>query len=120
MPNYLAIAGGDTFGVTDDSKPSHHVIPGRSVFGQALAANLTAKVYEESMLTNCAVTGNADKGYAVKHNPWAYSSTSAPRAGRSTFRLLRSLPTPGEQATERRSSGARICATTLTMKSWRL
>ena len=72
LPNYLAIAGGDTFGVTDDSKPSHHVITGRSVFGQALAANLTAKVYEESMLTNCALTGNADKGYAVKHNPWAY------------------------------------------------
>ena len=72
LPNYLAIAGGDTFGVADDSKPSHHVIPGRSVFGQALASNLTAKVYQESMLSNCALTGNADKGYGVKHNPWAY------------------------------------------------
>ncbi len=72
LPNYLAIAAGDTAGVADDSKPSHHVITGRSVFGQALAANRTAKVYEEGMLSNCAVTGNADKGYAVKHNPWAY------------------------------------------------
>jgi hypothetical protein len=72
LPNYLAITGGDTFGVTDDSKPSRHVISGRSVFGEALATDLTAKVYQESMLTNCALTGNADKGYAVKHNPWAY------------------------------------------------
>ncbi len=72
LPNYLAIIGGDTAGVTDDAEPSRHVIHGQSVFGQALAAKRTAKAYEESMAMNCAASGGAVKGYAVKHNPWAY------------------------------------------------
>lgn len=71
-PNYLAVAGGDTFGVRNDAEPAAHVIHGASVFGQALQAGRTAGVYEESMPGNCALTGDVDKGYAVKHNPWAY------------------------------------------------
>ena len=38
LPNYLAIAGGSTFGVTDDRDPSSHPVSGPSVFGEALAA----------------------------------------------------------------------------------
>jgi acid phosphatase len=72
LPNYIAIAGGHTAGILNDAAPAAHVIRGQSIFGQALAAGKTAKVYEESMPTNCAVTGNVDRGYAVKHNPWAY------------------------------------------------
>src|SRR5690242_19624693 len=34
LPNYLAIAGGSTFGVTDDNDPSAHRIRGNSVFDQ--------------------------------------------------------------------------------------
>jgi len=49
LPNYLALSGGSTFGITDDRDPSAHPIPGQSVFGQALAAGKTAKVYAESM-----------------------------------------------------------------------
>lgn len=70
LPNYLAIAGGSTFGVTDDANPSAHHIPGRSVFSQARSHGETAKVYADSMPSNChqANAGN----YAVRHNPWIY------------------------------------------------
>jgi phospholipase C len=70
LPNYLALSGGSTFGVTDDKDPSAHPITGQSVFGQALAAGKTAKVYAESMPTNCAVSSSDN--YAVKHTGWAY------------------------------------------------
>jgi acid phosphatase len=72
LPNYLAIAGGDTFGVQDDRPPSAHALQGQSVFGQALAAGRTAHTYEESMPSPCALSGAGDRGYAVRHNPWAY------------------------------------------------
>lgn len=70
LPNYLAIAGGNTYGVTDDAEPSAHRLAGRSVFGQALAHHRTAAVYAQSMPTHCATVSNGT--YAVKHNPWAY------------------------------------------------
>jgi phosphatidylinositol-3-phosphatase len=72
LPNYLAIAGGDTFGVTDDADPASHPLSGQSVFGQAIAQSRTAGVYAESMPGNCVPSGNTAKGYAVKHNPWPY------------------------------------------------
>lgn len=71
LPNYLAIAGGSTFGVTDDDSPAAHVVHGDSVFGQAIAAGRTAKVYAEGMPRSCALQPGGDR-YAVKHNPWAY------------------------------------------------
>lgn len=71
LPNYLAIAGGSTFGVTDDSSPASHVLRGASVFGQAIAAGKTAQVYAEGMPRRCALEPGGHR-YAVKHNPWAY------------------------------------------------
>lgn len=70
LPNYLAISGGDTFGVTDDRDPSAHPLASASVFGQALAQHHTAKVYAEDMPGSCA-TSSAGR-YAVRHNPWTY------------------------------------------------
>ncbi|WP_238342992.1 alkaline phosphatase family protein [Nocardioides cynanchi] len=70
LPNYLAIAGGSTFGVLDDGNPSSHPLTGPSVFGEALAHGQTARVYAEDMPGNC-VTSPAGE-YGVKHNPWAY------------------------------------------------
>jgi phosphatidylinositol-3-phosphatase len=70
LPNYLAIAGGSTFGVTDDNDPSSHPLPGASVFGEALHAGLTAHVYAESMPAPCTTYPAGE--YAVKHNPWTY------------------------------------------------
>ncbi len=70
LPNYLAIAGGKTYGVQDDADPAAHRLAGRSVFGQALARGRSAALYAQSMPTRCA-TSSSDP-YAVKHNPWAY------------------------------------------------
>lgn len=70
LPNYLAIAGGSTFGVTDDEDPSAHRISGQSVFGQVLAAHRSAKTYAEGMPSNCYPTNSGR--YGVRHNPWTY------------------------------------------------
>jgi len=70
LPNYLAIAGGSTFGVQDDADPSSHPLSGASVFGRAIRAGSTARVYAEEMPGTCATTPSG--AYAVKHNPWAY------------------------------------------------
>ena len=75
LPNYLALAGGSTYGVRDDSPPSAHPISGSSVFGVAVARGKTAKTYAEGMSGNCSTTGTSR--YAVKHNPWAYFTSSA-------------------------------------------
>ncbi|WP_395696324.1 alkaline phosphatase family protein [Nocardioides sp.] len=70
LPNYLAIAGGSTFGVTDDDPPAVHPVHRPSIFGEAVAAGSTAAVYAEGMTTPCRTT---DTGrYAVRHNPWTY------------------------------------------------
>jgi hypothetical protein len=70
LPNYLVIAGGGTFGVTDDAAPGSHPVSGRSVFGAALAHGMTARAYNQAMTVNCQLTSSGP--YAVKHNPWAY------------------------------------------------
>jgi acid phosphatase len=71
LGNYLAIAGGTTFGVSDDQNPVAHELPGPSVFSQALAAGETAAVYAEGMVGTCALQNGGDQ-YVVRHNPWAY------------------------------------------------
>jgi phosphatidylinositol-3-phosphatase len=70
LPNYLAIAGGSTFGVQDDHPPSDHPISGPSVFGEALDHGLTARVYADSMPAPCTVTDTGQ--YLARHNPWTY------------------------------------------------
>jgi hypothetical protein len=77
LPNYLAITGGESYGITDDDGPSVHRIAGKSVFGQAIAIGKTAATYADGMPINCATTdGGFD--YAVKHNPWVYYTTERP------------------------------------------
>lgn len=71
LPNYLAIAGGQTHGITNDDPPPANPVSGSSVFGQAARAGKTVSVYAEAMASNCA-TSDGGTGYAVKHNPWAY------------------------------------------------
>jgi acid phosphatase len=70
LPNYLAIAGGDTFGVTDDAAPADHRIRRPSVFGRALRRGRTATTYAEGMTSRCQQV-NVGR-YAVRHNPWTY------------------------------------------------
>ena len=70
LPNYLAIAGGSTFGVTDDRPPSAHPIRKPSIFGRAIKAGRTATTYAEGMTRRCERVN--DGRYAVRHNPWTY------------------------------------------------
>lgn len=70
LPNYLAIAGGDTFGVRDDDSPAAHPLSGASVFGAAVRHGSTARLYAEAMQQPCQ--SQPAGTYAVKHNPWAY------------------------------------------------
>lgn len=79
LPNYLAIAGGSTFGVADDRSPAAHPINAQTVFGQALARGRTAKTYAESASTTCDMKGTSL--YAVRHNPWLYFTPTAERTG---------------------------------------
>jgi acid phosphatase len=94
LPNYLAIAGGSTFGVTDDENPSAHVLPGPSVFGQALAKGGTARLYAEALPSPCARTSTAL--FAVRHTPWAYFA--AERAACRTGTVAAGTPTSGRLA----------------------
>jgi acid phosphatase len=71
LPNYIAVAGGQTYGITNDDNPSKNPVNGQSVFGQAVAAGKTAAVYAAGMPGPCA-TVNGGSHYAVKHNPWPY------------------------------------------------
>ena len=71
LPNYIAIAGGQTYGITNDDPPLANPVRGTSVFGQAVASGRTAALYAEGMPANCA-TSDGGSEYAVKHNPWAY------------------------------------------------
>jgi phosphatidylinositol-3-phosphatase len=98
-PNYLAIAGGSTFGVTDDGPPSVNgakVANASSVFDEAIARGLTAKLYAESMPSNCDTTPNGL--YAVKHNPWAYFAAGSANCGQ--FDVPSGTPSSGALATD--------------------
>jgi acid phosphatase len=74
LPNYLAMASGGTYGVTDDGAPSEHQLGGQTVFDQALAEGRTATLYADSMTSRCQLDSSGR--YAVKHNPWAYFTGS--------------------------------------------
>jgi len=71
LPNYIAIAGGQTYGITSNQPPAASPVRGTSVFGQALASGRTAAVYADGMPGSCATT-DGGTGYAVRHNPWPY------------------------------------------------
>ena len=79
-PNYLAIVGGSTFGVTDDETPQVNeskVGAARSVFDQARSAGRTAGTYADSMPGHCYAYDAPARSvgrplYAVRHNPWVY------------------------------------------------
>lgn len=71
LGNYIAIAGGSTWGIDDDRNPAAHPIHGPSVFSQALSAGRTAAVYAEGMPARCALE-NGGSRYVVRHNPWTY------------------------------------------------
>jgi hypothetical protein len=71
LGNYIAIAGGSTWGIVDDRNPVAHLIQGASVFSEAISSGGTAAVYAEGMPEACALD-NGGSRYVVRHNPWTY------------------------------------------------
>lgn len=98
LPNYLALLGGDDFGVRDDrpscfasdlslsatSLGACHRIDGESLADQLTAAGLTYALYAESLpeagFMGAASPGPAKPLYAQKHNPFPYYASLAENA----------------------------------------
>ena len=93
LPNYLAMAGGSTFGIRDDGSPAQHPLHGASVFDAARGTGHTAKTYAEGMSRPCQ-TSSAGR-YAVKHNPWPYFVDAGPRRACQTYDVPAGSTTSG-------------------------
>ncbi len=69
LPNYLAMIGGDTFGINFDCTKCNVNEP--SLPDQIEASGRTWKTYQEDMPSPC-FAGSDYNGYAMKHNPFIY------------------------------------------------
>ena len=69
LPNYLALTGGDTFGVTSDCTDCFVHAP--NLVDQLEAAGKSWKAYMEDMPSPCYL-GDAPPLYKQKHNPFIY------------------------------------------------
>jgi hypothetical protein len=86
LPNYLAMLGGDEFGIRDDAPScfasdllpfqSCHHIEGESLVDQLEAAGLTFALYAETLPAAGSLTQSSPPSpatlYAQKHNPFVY------------------------------------------------
>jgi len=68
LPNYLALIGGDTFGITSDCTGCF--LPARNLADLLADAGISGKAYMEDMPRAC-FAGSRGR-YAQKHNPFAY------------------------------------------------
>jgi hypothetical protein len=69
LPNYLALTGGATFGVSNDCTDCN--VAATSIVDQLQAAHISWKAYMEDLPRPC-FTGAAAGEYAKKHDPFAY------------------------------------------------
>jgi hypothetical protein len=69
LPNYLALTGGDTFGVTSDCSDCYVNAP--NVVDELEGAGKSWKAYMEGMPSAC-FTKTSSGNYAKKHNPFVY------------------------------------------------
>lgn len=67
QPNYVAMIGGDTFGIIDDS---NHNLPQNNLVDLLEAAGVSWKAYQENYPSACFAGGSASALYARKHNPF--------------------------------------------------
>ncbi len=70
LPNYLALTGGSTFGITSDCGPTTCPVSARNLADSLEAAGRTWKSYQEAMPAPCSLSNSG--AYAVKHNPFVY------------------------------------------------
>jgi hypothetical protein len=69
LPNYLALTGGWTAGITDDCTDCS--VAGSGLAGQLTNAGISWKAYMEGLPHPC-FTGAGAGGYAKKHDPFVY------------------------------------------------
>jgi hypothetical protein len=71
LPNYLALTGGSTFGITSDCTSCS--VPGAGLPGQLAAHGVPWRAYIEKLPRIC-FHGGGSGSYAKKHNPFMYYS----------------------------------------------
>jgi hypothetical protein len=69
LPNYLALTGGSTFGITSDCTSC--VVHQTSIVDQLTAAHISWKAYMQDLPQPC-FTGPQSGEYAKKHDPFVY------------------------------------------------
>jgi hypothetical protein len=72
LPNYLALTGGSTFGITDDA---YHPLPPGGIGLQLSQQDISWRAYMEGMTAGCF---DSPGPYALKHNPFAYYGGTCP------------------------------------------
>ena len=87
LPNYLAIAGGSTFGVASDCVTCY--VSANNLGHQLTAAHVTWAAYLEGAPRPCFLDPYGGSDYAAKHNPFRYFDDV--RASRSACAHLRPL-----------------------------
>jgi phospholipase C len=90
LPNYLALAGGSTYGITDDG---YHPLPAGGIGHQLSGAGIPWRAYMEGMTAGCI---NSPSPYALKHNPFAYFGGACPPEVVPFTRLDQDLAGPAE------------------------
>lgn len=70
LPNYLAMIGGGTFGITSDCSPSSCPVHASNLADLLSSRGRTWKAYMESMTSRCGTASGG--GYAAKHDPFVY------------------------------------------------
>src|SRR5947207_14988588 len=70
LPNYLALTGGSTFGITSDCSPLSCPVNAPNIGDRLTASGKTWKAYMEDMPVTCGTTDSYP--YAVKHDPFVY------------------------------------------------
>ena len=90
LPNYVAIAGGGTFGIADDAPPADHPIHAPSVFGRAILSGQHRGRCTPRACRVAAPRTTAASATPSSTTPGPTSSTSAPAAAaRSSCRPAR-------------------------------
>jgi len=86
LPNYMALIGGSTFGITSDCLPADCFVPGNTTTIASLldSHQLSWREYAESMPTNCSQVDSGDGQYVAKHNPFVYFGSIAGNNGTGT------------------------------------
>ena len=86
LPNYLALSGGSTFGITTDCGPLSCPVNAPNIADQIEGAGKTWKAYMDAMPSACAT---ADSGtYGVRHDPFLYYNDIRTDAARCSSHVV--------------------------------